>query len=171
MDSTHNPVLCLVTQSCLTLCDPPPWTVAHQAPLSMWILQGRILEWVAMPSSRGSSQPRDWTQVPCVAGGFFSVWATREAPTSHRDLICGPVLLSLQLMLRISAKQRQASLSSLRVAAGPSRRHGLTTKTNAPEGNWWWGWIICAQKDKWVVITHCSSFRATPSKFPLSFWY
>ena len=35
------------------------WTVAHQAPLSMGILQARILEWVAMPSSRGSSQPRD----------------------------------------------------------------------------------------------------------------
>ena len=40
-----------------------PWTVAHQAPLSMGVLQARLLEWVAMPSSRGSSQPRDWTQV------------------------------------------------------------------------------------------------------------
>ena len=36
-----------------------PWTVAHQAPLSMGILQARTLEWIAMPSSRGSSQPRD----------------------------------------------------------------------------------------------------------------
>ena len=45
----------------------------------MEILQARILEWVAMPSSRGSSQPRDWTQVSCIAGGFFTVWATREA--------------------------------------------------------------------------------------------
>ena len=36
-----------------------PWTVAYQAPLSTGILQVRILEWVAMPSSRGSSQPRD----------------------------------------------------------------------------------------------------------------
>ena len=35
------------------------WTVVRQAPLSMGILQARILEWVAMPSSRGSSQPRD----------------------------------------------------------------------------------------------------------------
>ena len=41
-----------------------PCTVAHQDPLSMGILQARILEWVAMPSSRGSSQPRDQTQVP-----------------------------------------------------------------------------------------------------------
>ena len=44
-----------------------------QAPLSMGILQGRILEWMAMPSSRGSSQPRDLTQVPHIAGGFFTV--------------------------------------------------------------------------------------------------
>ena len=39
-----------------------PWTVAHQASLSMGTLQARTLEWVAMPSSSGSSQPRDWTQ-------------------------------------------------------------------------------------------------------------
>ena len=38
------------------------WTVPHQAPLYMWSLQARILEWVALPSSRGSSQPRDWIQ-------------------------------------------------------------------------------------------------------------
>ena len=43
------------------------WTVAHQALLSMGILQARILEWVAMPSSMGSSQPRDKTQVSCIA--------------------------------------------------------------------------------------------------------
>ena len=43
------------------------------------ILQDRILEWVAFPFSRGSSQPRDWIQVSCIAGRFFSSWATREA--------------------------------------------------------------------------------------------
>ena len=48
-------------------------TVAHQAPLSMGILQARILEWVAMPSSRGSPQPRDQTQASGIAGGFFTV--------------------------------------------------------------------------------------------------
>ena len=56
-----------------------PRTVAHQAPLSMGILQARTLDWVAMPSSRGSSQPRDWTQVSCILGRFCIVWATREA--------------------------------------------------------------------------------------------
>ena len=51
------------------------WTVACQAPLSMGTLQARILEGVIMPSSRGSSQPRDWTYVSCgscIAGGFFT---------------------------------------------------------------------------------------------------
>ena len=43
------------------------------------ILQARILEWVAVPSCRGSSQPRDRTQVSGIAGGFFTSWATREA--------------------------------------------------------------------------------------------
>ena len=43
-----------------------PWTVAHQVPLSTGILQARILEWVAMSSSRGSSQPRDRTQVSAL---------------------------------------------------------------------------------------------------------
>ena len=44
----------------------------------MGILQARILEWVAMTSSRGSSQPRDRTQASCTAGGFFTIWATSE---------------------------------------------------------------------------------------------
>ena len=54
-----------VSQSCLTLCDPKDHRV-HE------ILQARLLEWVAFPFSRGSSQPRDRTQVSCIAGGFFT---------------------------------------------------------------------------------------------------
>ena len=54
-----------------TLCDPvdcsPPGSSVHE------ILQARILEWVAMPFSRGSSQPRDQTQVSSTAGRFFSI--------------------------------------------------------------------------------------------------
>ena len=53
--------------------------VAHQATLPLGILQTRTLEWVAMPSSRGSYRPRDWTQVSCITGRFFTIWATREA--------------------------------------------------------------------------------------------
>ena len=43
------------------------------------ILQVRILQWVAIPSSRGPSRPRDWTQLCCIAGRFFTIWTTREA--------------------------------------------------------------------------------------------
>ena len=53
----------------------PPWTVAHQAPLSMGFFQARILEWVAISLSRGSSQPRDQTRVSCIfctGGRFFT---------------------------------------------------------------------------------------------------
>ena len=56
------------------------WPLACQAPLSMRILQTRILEWIAVPSSRGSSQPRDWIQVSRIRGEFFTIWVTREAP-------------------------------------------------------------------------------------------
>ena len=52
-----------------------PWTVACQAPLSMEFSRP---EWVAIPFSRGSSQPRDRTQVSHIAGWLFTVWATRE---------------------------------------------------------------------------------------------
>ena len=62
-----------VAQSCLTLCHAMAYTV-HE------ILQARLLEWVAFPFSRGSSQPRDQTQVSCIAGRFFTSWATRENP-------------------------------------------------------------------------------------------
>ena len=58
---------CCAVLSCVQLFETPQ-TVAHQAPLSMGILQARILEWVAMPSSRESSQPRDQTQVSLIAG-------------------------------------------------------------------------------------------------------
>ena len=56
-----------------------PWTVAHQAPLSMGILQARILERISMLFSRRSSQPRDRIQVSHIAGRFSTTWATREA--------------------------------------------------------------------------------------------
>ena len=57
-----------------------PWTVACQAPLSMGILQARILELVAIPFSRGSSWPRDRTGVSCIAGGFFTSFPNTYYP-------------------------------------------------------------------------------------------
>ena len=61
----------LVAQSCPTLCDPtdcsPPGSSVHG------ILQAGILKWIAIPFSRGSSQPRDRSQVSCIAGRFFTI--------------------------------------------------------------------------------------------------
>ena len=47
------------------------------------ILQARILEWVDIPFSRGSSQQRDQTQVSCIAGGFFAIWAQGSTQTKE----------------------------------------------------------------------------------------
>ena len=71
-----------------------PWTVAHQAPLSMGILLARILEWGAMPSSRGYSEPRDQTWVSFTARGFFTVWTTGEALSTHFSQLVSSVAQS-----------------------------------------------------------------------------
>ena len=65
-------VLVKAARSCLTLCDPMDYRVHG-------ILQARILEWIAYPFSRGSSQPRDQTQVYCTGRWILYHWASREA--------------------------------------------------------------------------------------------
>ena len=67
--------MCLVALSCLTFCDPMNCGAVgvYRADSSVHgILQARILEWVGIHFSRGPSQPRDWTWVSCIAGGFFT---------------------------------------------------------------------------------------------------
>ena len=54
------------------------WTLPHQAPLS-WNSPGKNTQWVVISSSRGASWPRGQTWVSCIAGRFFTIWATREA--------------------------------------------------------------------------------------------
>ena len=79
-----------VTQSCPTLCDPLDYTVVHG------ILQAKILEWVVIPSSRGSFEPVDETQVSSIAGGFFTSLATREAHFKHvQFIVCQLYLIEL----------------------------------------------------------------------------
>ena len=65
-----------VIQLCLTLCDPMDCSLLGSSVYG--IFQVRVLEWVAISFSRGSSQPRDWTWVPCIVGRCFTIWATRE---------------------------------------------------------------------------------------------
>ena len=80
-----------VAQLGLTLCNPMNYTVHG-------ILQARILEEVAFPFSRGSSQPRDRTQVSHIAGGFFTSWATREAPYTRYACMHVKSLSRVQLL-------------------------------------------------------------------------
>ena len=74
-----------VAQSCPTLCEPLdsslPGSSVHR------ILQARILEWIAISFSRGSSRSRNWTQVPCIVGRFFTIWATREAQSFWGEIL------------------------------------------------------------------------------------
>ena len=63
-----------VAQLCSSLCDPIDCSPAGSSVHA--VLQARTLEWVAIPLSRGSSQPRDPTWVSCTAGRFFTIWAT-----------------------------------------------------------------------------------------------
>ena len=67
----------LVTQSCPTLRDPMDCSLPGSSVHG--ILQARILEWIAIPFSRGSSRPSNWTYISCIAGRFFTIYATREA--------------------------------------------------------------------------------------------
>ena len=87
----------LVTQLCLTLCDPmecnPPASSVRG------ILQARILEWVSISFSRGSSRPRDLTQVSCIAGRFFT---TELSGKPSKQFICLTNISDQRLIVAIS---------------------------------------------------------------------
>ena len=82
----------LVAQSCLTLCDPmdcsPPGSSVHG------ISQARILEWVAISFSRGSSRPRDRIWDFCIAGRFSTTWASREVKGEDKTRARSPTSMS-----------------------------------------------------------------------------
>ena len=75
--SPENFMSMIVAQSCPTLFDPMDYSPLGSSVCG--ILQARILQWVAIPFSRGASQPKAWNCISCVAGGFLTIWATREA--------------------------------------------------------------------------------------------
>ena len=68
-----NEIMCVCVW--LSLYDPMDYSLPGSV---HGILQVRTLEWIAIPFSRGSSRPRDWTHISCIAGRFFTIWATRD---------------------------------------------------------------------------------------------
>ena len=83
-------------QSCPTLCDPMDYSPL--GPSIHGILQARILEWVVIPFSRVSLQPKDWTQVSRIAGRFFTIWAYSLEKTLMLRKIEGKIKRELQRM-------------------------------------------------------------------------
>ena len=102
-----------VAQSCLALCNPMDYTVYG-------ILQARILEWVAIP--RGSSQPWDWIQVFRTAGGFFTSWATREAPEWENGAQTGRGQNDNRVWEAIPLREDFSLLPGIRALWGGSRQ-------------------------------------------------
>ena len=86
-----------IAQSCQTLCDLMDCSLPGSS--GHGIFQARILEWVSISFSRGSSQPRDRTWVFCTAGRLFTIWATREANPKQKRLLveCSDSLCQLQV--------------------------------------------------------------------------
>ena len=124
---------CEVAQSCPTLCDPivrnPPGSSIHG------ILQARVLEWVAISFSRGSSQPRDQTQLSCIAGRRFTIWATREAVKSGKvggfhflvTWLHGVWLLKIESNLEMEKSKRRERMASTFYG---QEGHGLAASPN-----------------------------------------
>ena len=93
---------CMHAQSCLTVCDPmhcsPPVYFVHG------ISQARILQWVAISFSRGSSPPKDQTAYPALAGGFFTTYILyiriyKELKSTRRKTTRIKIVKSLEKIL------------------------------------------------------------------------
>ena len=95
----------LVTQWCPTLCDPMDCSLPGSSVRG--ILQARILEWVAIFFSRESSWSRDQPLVSCIAGRFFTIWATREASAGWNRCIF------LQLISQVLSDRMTVTLATV----------------------------------------------------------
>ena len=97
--------MCVLSHSVVSDCDPMDYSLLGSSVHG--ILRARILEWVAMPFSRGSSRPRDLTQVSCTAGGFFTVWATREAHIYTHGCVCVCVCVCVYTQWNITQPNKE----------------------------------------------------------------
>ena len=132
-----------VAQSCLTLCDPtgcsPPGSSVHG------ILQARTLEWVAVPFSRESSQPRNWTQVSSIAGEFFTIWATRITGVGSLSLL--PGIFQTQELNRGLLHGRRI----LYQQSYQGTTHLRTHWRNSEKGESHAGWCPRAPQSRWAL--------------------
>ena len=96
------------------------------------ILQARILEWVAIPFSRGSSRPRDWTQVSCTVGRFFTIWATRK---SNINILTTYYISSVQFSRSVISNSLQTH--GLQHTRLPCPSPNLGACSNPYPSSWW----------------------------------
>ena len=133
-------ILCLVTQSCLTLCDSRE--CSHPGSSVQGILQARILEYVAKPSSKG---PSEWTHVTCIAGDSLqqSSWgsllqsllksmAIESVMLSNYCILCWSLLLSPSIFPSIDV------FSIWLLTSGDQRIDASASATIRPMNRWGW---------------------------------
>ena len=122
------------------------------------ISQARILEWVAILFSRGSSQPRDRAHVSCVssvAGGFFTIWATWEAHDIQKFIIITTTYWVFRCIKSVYSGAgggipgRRESQTEL---LGNNALHLSTKSLQQPEiAQWWWGPSLIIGHGKWYL--------------------
>ena len=100
-----------VAQSCPTLCDPMDCSLSGSSVHG--IFQARVLEWIAISFSRGSSRPRNWTKVSHIAGRRFTVWATREV-WLYQEVQLGNTIRKIDLTMELEAVLGNHSVGRLR---------------------------------------------------------
>ena len=135
------------------------------------IPQARILEWVAIPFSRGSSQPRDWTWVSLIAGRFFTIWATREAPIFICVCMCVCVCVCVCNVCTCACVHAQ-SLSHVQLFGTPlgSSFHGIFqvriqewVAIFYSRGSYWpkdqtcVSWVSCTDRK---ILYYCTTWKA-----------
>ena len=129
-----------VIQACPTLCDPMDYTV-HE------ILQSRILEWIAFLFSRGSSQPRDQTQVSCIAGGFFTSWVTRKTQYRSGQPIPSPGDLP-NSEIELQSPALQADSLPAELSGKPFKKIVKSLYSNGSKRAWsvhGYFWFVCGE--------------------------
>ena len=144
------------------LCDPmdcsPSGSSVHG------ILQARILECVAIPVSRASSWPRDWTRVSCIAGRFFTICATREAYKNHIKQLLETNTVNSKLSIKLPR------LSKLRIKFSGYRRVGLQ-KVRDLRSNDSWSSFLGQNKRERVHVRYISfSFSKMSQKHRNNFF-